>query len=82
VFFILLFCLRVTRFQERNKNQQCMRVRVTIEYKGQTMQAVSDPFVVVANLTKAKCKQKREQQQQQQQQQQQHVAKSGKRQRV
>ena len=44
----------VTVVRDRNKTQQCMRVRIVLERNGCTLQAISDPFVVVANLSKAR----------------------------
>ena len=43
---------------ERNRKQQCMRVRIIIEKAGNTMTAISEPFVSVANLTKEKTKER------------------------
>lgn len=42
--------------RDRNKDQQCMRVRIVVERNGHTIQTISDPFVVVGNLTKARKK--------------------------
>ena len=39
--------------RNRNAKQQCLRLRTTLEYDGKRLTVVSDPFVVVANLTKA-----------------------------
>jgi hypothetical protein len=41
---------------DRNKKQQCMRVRIILEHDGQRMTAISEPFMSVANLTKEKRK--------------------------
>eukprot|EP00966_Prymnesium_polylepis_P008143 187650-Prymnesium_polylepis.2 len=43
--------------RDRNRTQQCMRVQIIAERNGHTLRAISEPFVVVANLTKAKKKQ-------------------------
>jgi hypothetical protein len=39
--------------RDRNAKQQCLRIRTTLEYDSKTLSVISDPFVVVANLTKA-----------------------------
>jgi hypothetical protein len=43
--------------RDRNKTQQCMRVKIIVERNGRTMEAISEPFSVVANLSKAQKKQ-------------------------
>lgn len=50
-------CLEKARAEyDRNKKQQCMRVRIILEHDGQRMTAISEPFMSVANLTKEKRK--------------------------
>ena len=42
--------------RDRNKRLQCMRVRILVQLQDRKMEAISGPFKVVCNLTKAKKK--------------------------